>query len=30
VTIVRGAHSREKVIEVDGLDQATVEAALRQ
>ncbi len=29
VTIVRGARSRDKLVEIDGLDQATAEAALR-
>lgn len=29
VEIVRGARSREKLVRVDGLDQATVRAALK-
>jgi uncharacterized protein (TIGR00251 family) len=28
VTIVRGARSRDKLVEIDGLEQAAVEAAL--
>ena len=28
ITIVRGQHSRDKVIEIDGIDQSTVLAAL--
>jgi len=30
VTIVRGQRSRDKVIQVDGVDQAALEAALRE
>jgi uncharacterized protein (TIGR00251 family) len=29
VTIIRGQHSRDKLVEVDGIDQATLDAALR-
>ena len=28
ITIVRGQHSRDKVIEIDGIDQSTLLAAL--
>lgn len=30
VTIVRGEHSREKVVRVEGVDQATLDAVLRE
>lgn len=29
VTIVRGQHSRDKLLRVDGIDQVSVDAALR-
>jgi len=30
VKVVRGSHSREKTLEIDGLDAAALEAALRR
>jgi hypothetical protein len=29
VTILRGHHARDKLVQIEGLDQATVDAALR-
>jgi uncharacterized protein YggU (UPF0235/DUF167 family) len=28
VTVVRGEHSRDKLVEVDGIEQAVLDAAL--